>query len=113
MFGSNSIKIKMINVGIKWYTKSTSVLNSFLNVYNELIKHVKNTFSCEYHKMFENGFFMEYFWWLLLKISEEFLRISNLTCKICTEEFIKGNSEDMKFEICKEVKDLQRFGDMK
>ena len=34
-------------------------------------------FSCEYHKMFEKGFFMEHHRWLLLKMVEEFLRISS------------------------------------
>ena len=34
-------------------------------------------FSCEYHKVFKNSFFMEHLWWLLLNMVEEFLRISN------------------------------------
>ena len=36
-------------------------------------------FSCEYHKMFENSFSMAHLRWLLLKMVEEFLRISNST----------------------------------
>ena len=30
-------------------------------------------FSCEYHKIFKNSFFMEHLQWLLLNIFEEFL----------------------------------------
>ena len=37
-------------------------------------------FSCEYHKMFDNSFFMAHFWWLLLKMVEIF---------VYAEEFIK------------------------
>ena len=31
-------------------------------------------FSCEYHKMFGESFFMEHLWWLFLKMVEEFLK---------------------------------------
>ena len=33
-------------------------------------------FFCEYHKMFKKTFFVQRLWWLLLKMGEEFLRIS-------------------------------------
>ena len=33
-------------------------------------------FSCEYHKMFQKSFFMEYLQWLIVKMVEQFLRIS-------------------------------------
>ena len=39
-------------------------------------------FSCEYHKMFENSFFMEYHRWLLLEMVEEYRRISYWTWEI-------------------------------
>ena len=32
--------------------------------------------SCEYHKKFEESFFMERLWWLYLKMIEKILRIS-------------------------------------
>ena len=34
-------------------------------------------FSCEYHKIFKNSYFIEHTQWLLLNMDEEFLRISN------------------------------------
>ena len=43
-------------------------------------------FFCEYHKMFENSFFMEHLQWLLLKMVEEFLRISNSTWEMFVQK---------------------------
>ena len=58
--------------------------------------------SCQYHKFFKSSYFRDHLRWLLLKMTEEFLRISN-SSKICTEEFIKEKDlyrsstiEDMK-----------------
>ena len=43
-------------------------------------------FSCEYHMIFKNSFFMEQLWWLLLKMVKE--EISNPTLKsFVTERF--------------------------
>ena len=48
--------------------------------------------SCENYEIFNNTFCMEHLRWLLLKIAEEFLRNSNLSRGICTEEFIRNFS---------------------
>ena len=53
------------------------VLESLFNKVTGLKK--TQVLSCEYHKMFENSFFMEHLGWLLLKMVEEFLRISDST----------------------------------
>ena len=62
--------------------KKMSVLKSLFNTVRGLKAcnfHKKETqtqvFSCEYHKIFKNSFFMEHLRWLLLNIVEEFLRI--------------------------------------
>ena len=65
--------------------KVTSVLESLFNkitrlmAYNFIKKQTPaQVFSCRYHKMFENGFLYGTLWWLLLKMVEQFLRISQL-----------------------------------
>ena len=63
--------------------KKISVLESLFNKVTGLmvcssIKKETSTqmVSCEYHKKFEESFFMERLWWLHLKMIEKFLRIS-------------------------------------
>ena len=44
---------------------------------NFIIKETPTqVFFCKYHKMFEESFFHGAAWWLLLRIVEEFLRMS-------------------------------------
>ena len=51
-----------------------------LQVWNFIKKEIPTQVSaCEYQKNFKNSFFMEHLRWLLLKMAEEFLRITNLT----------------------------------
>ena len=61
--------------------KKISVLESLCNkatglmAFNFIKKEAPSQlFSCEYHKMFDNSFFMEHFWWLLLKMVEIFVQ---------------------------------------
>ena len=43
--------------------------------FNFIKKEVSSqVFPCEYHKMFDNSFFIEHFWWLLLKMGEIFVQ---------------------------------------
>ena len=48
-------------------------------------------FSCEYCKILKNRFCRKHLWCLLLKMVEEFLKNSNLTRGIHTEEFIRNS----------------------
>ena len=61
----------------------TSVLKSLFNTVRGLKAYNFNkketptqVFSCKYHKIFKNSFFMEHLQWLLLNMVEGFLRIS-------------------------------------
>ena len=62
-----------------------SVLTSFFNTVSGLKAHNFNEketptqmFSCEYHKIFKNSCFIEYLWWLLLNMVEEFTKEKDL-----------------------------------
>ena len=61
--------------------KKMSVLESLCNkatglmAFNFIKKEAPSqVFSSEYHKMFDNSFFMEHFWWLLVKMVEIFVQ---------------------------------------
>ena len=61
--------------------KKMSVLESLCNKATDLMafnfikkEAPSQVFSCEYHKMFDNSFFMEHFWWLLVKMVEIFVQ---------------------------------------
>ena len=61
--------------------KKISVLESLSNkatglmAFNFIKREVPSqVFSCGYHKMFDNSFFMEHFWWLPLKMVELFVQ---------------------------------------